>query len=100
MVGVFLFSERAAFEGLADRIYIFPTKEAAIDWQIEVLLDRGEIRDCGDNIYEDAHTESGDENGWGTEGKEDALELWQESANGMEFFHIYDVEQSPNSVLR
>lgn len=99
MFGVFVFSERKGFEDWDQKIVLFPTEDAAVDWQLGLLVEVGEIRDAGGGVYEDPFTPSGCEEGWGTSDKREAIELWQDSCSSLEFFHRYPIFGIPDAPV-
>lgn len=88
MIGVFCFSEDPAFQGIADRIHLFSNEQEALDWQIQTLIERGFIRhEDGKWIVNECELPYEPETD-----KLGALSAFQDSCDGLEFFHEYAVQ--------
>lgn len=88
MIAVFCFSEDPKFNGIADRIHLFSNEQEALDWQIQTLIERGFIRhDDGKWIVNECELPYEVETD-----KLGALDAFQDSCSGLEFFHSYAVQ--------
>jgi len=88
MIGVFCFSEDPAFNGIADRVHLFNNEQDALEWQIKTLIERGFMRhEHGRWIVNDVELPYEPETD-----RLGALEAFQDSCDGMEFFHAYAVQ--------
>lgn len=95
MYAVFAFVDDWEFHDVCPNgdmtVHLFDTQQEALDWMIDILIDKGDIL-----IHEDTYVLSED---WEQEGifcqhyldKDDALIAWQNAMTPWLFFHLAEV---------